>query len=384
MTQDYGIDNSGSGFDIDDDSDDIMAMLDRASSKSDSNEYDDSVLLNSHKNNDETFFDEDHEHVINNNNNDYDDNYQNDYQNNYETNSQNDEIDFDDFSDNNDTQNYYDDNNENQIDYNDLVGDNDKNIDYDDYNNTEDAVENENIDTSEHDDNVSEYERLINGQNNDSNYNDNNDSNYNDNVEPTQTENVAEEIVEEEHIKEPPIQENNSNKNQYYDNSKDKDTVNNYAAPKKVFMRTDAEDIRETKRIVNVLDTFRALDSEKKNVVSQFIMKDNDDLDDESVLIVRTLHANPMLFKTMKALGESAGEKDRVERVFYILQLDDDVLYSLGELVSSLLEQEILHKNNRIKYSKDLEEKINTLDDKVVDYVSATQDVLSAAKINEQ
>lgn len=144
-------------------------------------------------------------------------------------------------------------------------------------------------------------------------------------------------------------------------------------------IRTDKEDIAEAKKIINILDTYRKLQSETKNVVSQFICEDEDDLQDESILVVRTLRAEPMLYNTMTALRESASETDRVERVFYVLRLENDVLYDLGELVGTLIESEIENRENKIEYSKKLEEAINGLDRKIIDYVSATQSVLAAA-----
>lgn len=153
-------------------------------------------------------------------------------------------------------------------------------------------------------------------------------------------------------------------------------------APARVSMRSEADDITEAGRVIRVLDTYRSLNSDTRSVVSQFIHNDNShDPNDEALLVVRTLRADPMLAKCMRALGDSTTEKDRVKRVFYILRLPTDVLHSLGELVSMLSDSDLGNRNDQLAYAQSLENQVEGLDSKTIEYVKATQSVLDAAEV---
>lgn len=163
-------------------------------------------------------------------------------------------------------------------------------------------------------------------------------------------------------------------------------SYNNYETSRpirKVAIKSEAEEIRETRKIIKILDTYRNLQSDARNIVSQFL--DNDDMDDESTLVVKVLRADPMFAKTMAALKDSASQDNRVERVFYILRLNTEVLHNLGKLVGTLTdeEEEIPGIGDSIEYSKNVEEAINGIDKKIIGYVSATQSVLAAAEDEE-
>lgn len=160
------------------------------------------------------------------------------------------------------------------------------------------------------------------------------------------------------------------------------ETYENKSNIRRVTIKSEAEEVSEINKVIKVLDTYRKLNNDVRNVVSQFV--DNDDMSDESTLVVKVLRADPMLSQTMAALRDSASQNDRVERVFYILRLETKLLYNLGTLVETLTEEDIENKEDKIGYSKNVEKAINDLDKKVIDYVSATQSVLSAAEENEE
>ena len=113
-------------------------------------------------------------------------------------------------------------------------------------------------------------------------------------------------------------------------------------------------------------------------MVIQFI--DVENVDDEAKVVVRALNADPMLGKTMEALRDSASERERVERVFYILRLSNDVLHSLGNLVTALTGKNFTDNADQLTYAKELEESINELDKQIIEYIVATQNVLKAAQ----
>lgn len=152
-----------------------------------------------------------------------------------------------------------------------------------------------------------------------------------------------------------------------------------YAAPK---MRVPslADDLHRVRQVVNILDAYRGLSSEEKSVAGQFVTAGGD-VESESDFIVKVINADPMLSKTMKLLTE-AKALDDVERSFFIIELDNDVLYSLGSLVSVFVEIED-DNSARNRYARNLVRSIEQLDSKAMGFVSATEKVLSAAEVSD-
>lgn len=154
----------------------------------------------------------------------------------------------------------------------------------------------------------------------------------------------------------------------------------NSFTPHRPIIRKEAEMIEETKKIIRVLDVYREFSDDVKNIVAQFIYNDNDvDITDEAQIVVKVLNADEMLAKTMTNLKETASQKDRVERVFYILRLEQNELTTLGSLVSTLTENNINSASDNIGFARELEAAIEKLDPKIIQYVVATESVLKAA-----
>ena len=146
-------------------------------------------------------------------------------------------------------------------------------------------------------------------------------------------------------------------------------------------IRKESEMVSDVSQVIKVLDVYRGLSAEVKNVVVQFVYSDNSaDPSDEATLVVKVINADEMLGKTMTNLRESAEQTDRVERAFYILRLKDKELSSLGALVSTLTGEELNGHSDRIGFSKQIEASVDTLDSKIVQFVTATELVLNAAK----
>lgn len=154
----------------------------------------------------------------------------------------------------------------------------------------------------------------------------------------------------------------------------------NSFTPHRPIIRKEAEMIEETKKIIRVLDVYREFSDDVKNIVAQFVYNDNNvDINDEAQIVVKVLNADEMLAKTMTNLKETASQKDRVERVFYILRLEQNELTTLGSLVSTLTENNISSANDNIGFARELEAAIEKLDPKIIQYVVATESVLKAA-----
>lgn len=150
-------------------------------------------------------------------------------------------------------------------------------------------------------------------------------------------------------------------------------------ASRRFGISTEAEDIRSVQKTIRILDAYRKLNS--KSIVAQLIYNENDvDPNDEAALVVKVLRADPMLGRMMTVLRESASEKDRVERVFYILNTDHDVLKYLGSFLETVSEDTFNDTQNHIAFAKELERTINQLDSKIVQHVADAQSVLVAAE----
>lgn len=155
--------------------------------------------------------------------------------------------------------------------------------------------------------------------------------------------------------------------------------VNQQPPTRKFNITTEQEDIESVRKTIKILDAYRKLSS--KSIVAQLIYNENDvDPDDEAALVVRVLRADPMLGKMMTVLRESASEKDRVERVFYILNTDQDVLKYLGSFLETVSDVEFDNTHNHIAFAKEVEKTIETLDNKIVQHVADAQSVLVAAE----
>lgn len=150
-------------------------------------------------------------------------------------------------------------------------------------------------------------------------------------------------------------------------------------APKRFNIPTEKDDIESVRKTIRILDAYRKLNS--KTIVAQLIFNDNNvDPQDEAALVVKVLRADPMLGRMMTVLRESASEKDRVERVFYILNTDHDVLRYLGSFLETVSDKTFDNSQNHIAFAKEIEQTIENLDTKIVQHVADAQSVLVAAE----
>lgn len=151
------------------------------------------------------------------------------------------------------------------------------------------------------------------------------------------------------------------------------------AATPRVSFPTEAEEVERARRIIKVADEYRALSADVKAVVAQFVNTSQELSEEEEVVVVRALHADRNLFDTMVSL-RTAKEAEPVERAFYVLSLSDTVLYSLGQLVSAFISREISRDIPRLDYAKELVGCIHQLDSRAIEYVTATERLLTAAR----
>lgn len=133
-------------------------------------------------------------------------------------------------------------------------------------------------------------------------------------------------------------------------------------------------------RVLRIIDEYRKLKPEEQKVVSQFL-NEGVVIEDESELVVAVLNVDPLLTKIMRALREGR-ELDPVDRAFYIIDLEDDVLRSLGSLMSVFGHEEISEELPHSKYAREVVNGIDSLGNDAMGLVNATEAVLSAGEVS--
>lgn len=152
-----------------------------------------------------------------------------------------------------------------------------------------------------------------------------------------------------------------------------------------IHFKRESDQIADADRVIRVLDAYRALTAIEKSVAAQFVLNSTDvDTSNEPEIVVKVINSDAMLSITMKNIREMASEKDRVERVFMVLRLPDDQLDSLGEIIQSVSDSkfETTLRSDRIGFAKEVEAAIDSLENDIVSYISATEGVLAAASDN--
>jgi hypothetical protein len=153
-----------------------------------------------------------------------------------------------------------------------------------------------------------------------------------------------------------------------------------YSQPssRRISIPSETDEIVLAGKVIRILDAYRKLNTEVRSVASQFITSGSEVIEDEATLVVKVINADPMLSVTMKSLRE-AKALDPVERVFYVISLEDDVLHSLGGLVSVFNGTALDQSQNRISYARALVREIEQLEARAVNYVESTESILAAA-----
>lgn len=139
-------------------------------------------------------------------------------------------------------------------------------------------------------------------------------------------------------------------------------------------------DIARTGRIIKILDAYRDLDADMRFMVAQYIYNSSEvDAEDEAALVVQVLNADPTIKRTMVEFRKAVEQKERLDRVFFLLELPRDVRINLGSLVGTI-SGERLSGNGRgdNSYVRELEGRIHQLDASEIDYVIYAQGVMTA------
>ena len=146
----------------------------------------------------------------------------------------------------------------------------------------------------------------------------------------------------------------------------------------KIKVPTEKELVAEATRIINILDVYRSLSKEEKEVTVQFVTDGELSEASDPVVVVKVLTSNPTLGSTMRALRE-AWECEPVERAFYAMALSSEELHSLGNLVTVFTEEEYDPSLSNLAYSRKVVAGIAKLQEREIGFVKATESVLAKA-----
>lgn len=149
-------------------------------------------------------------------------------------------------------------------------------------------------------------------------------------------------------------------------------------AARRTYATNEADEVEMAGKIIRILDAYRKLSSDVQTIASQFITNGSEVIEDEATLVVKVINVDQVLAVTMKALRE-AKALDPVERVFFVISLEDDVLHSLGGLVAVFTSGALDGSLDKIAYARNLVREIEKLDARAVNYIESTESILSAA-----
>lgn len=197
--------------------------------------------------------------------------------------------------------------------------------------------------------------------------------------EPVYQEPRKEEPVYQEPLREEPVCQEPQREESAYQTTRAERQEEPQKSRPKIHIPSIEDQIIQARRILNISDTYRKLSPEERSIAGQFI-SGGDEIEEEFTFIVRAINADPMLARTMIAATE-AKSLTPVERAFYVIDLDNDLLESLGSLLVVFTEDEFPPLRERTKYARVLVKIIDELDQKAMSYIKATVSVLKAAEL---
>lgn len=198
-------------------------------------------------------------------------------------------------------------------------------------------------------------------------------------VEPDPTPEVIEEPVVDEILEEPviqqPVQEPVVQTPAEY-------TAPLSNTPGRLHIPSEEERISEITRIIAVLDAYRKLTNDEKGVAVQFITGSNITEAPEGVVVSRALGLDKQTAITMNCLLE-AWELEPVDLAFYVINLDEETLVSMGKLLA-VFRENVPDKTpsiSSIEYARVLVDCIAGLGEHEMGFIKSTGSVLAATRM---
>lgn len=143
-----------------------------------------------------------------------------------------------------------------------------------------------------------------------------------------------------------------------------------------------AEELQRIRLIVGILDACRALNATDRDIVGKFLAQDEEAELSEDELVFQVLTSHPSVRTGIRQIKE-AKALIAVERAFYVIELGDTDLYNMGNLISIFSEEEPDRNSTRTQYARQLVKCVDQLDAVRMQYVEAIQSVLAVLEETE-
>lgn len=144
------------------------------------------------------------------------------------------------------------------------------------------------------------------------------------------------------------------------------------------------DDIELADVVIKLYKAIKKLTDEERMIAAQFISSEEGIADDYARFAIAAINADKMLTPTLSAITQ-AKEFSSVDRAFYVMGLDEDLLQSVGGLAEVLSESDIEDTiENKIGYSREVVGIVDELSEEAMSYVKATESVINVVRLNEK
>lgn len=143
------------------------------------------------------------------------------------------------------------------------------------------------------------------------------------------------------------------------------------------------KDVELASLVIKLYEAIQCLSPEERSIASQFISQEENIGEDYAKFAIAAINVDEMLTPTLSALTQ-AKELDAVNRAFFIMGLDNDLLENVGGLVEVLSGMEINKDiKDKIGYSREIVSLVEELAPEAIAYVEATESIISVVKRNQ-
>lgn len=149
-----------------------------------------------------------------------------------------------------------------------------------------------------------------------------------------------------------------------------------------IHVPSGADELKRIHLIVGILDACRSLNSTDREIVGKFLAQDDEANLSEDELVYSVLTSSPSVRTGIRQIKEAKALVD-VERAFYVIELRDTDLYNMGQLISIFSEEEPDRNASRTQYARQLVRCVDQLDATLMQYVEAIQSVLAVLEDTE-
>ena len=129
-------------------------------------------------------------------------------------------------------------------------------------------------------------------------------------------------------------------------------------------------------KILVMSDIYHGFDDDTNSLISKLF-----ETKDESKILALSLNQDLILTDAFKSLG-NVHKASEVDKAFYLVSLPDNILNKIGDLVRIFMGKDIKNTDH-IKYCRELEAQLRTMDDKFISRTNSILKLLQAGQKKE-